>query len=74
MNKVLPIIIPSEGYFQALYYYIGSLVYHSIYYFFSDSNLNYKIHAPYILRRNELEKYFPRMDEKYNYGVVYEDG
>lgn len=67
-------IIPSDSLFLAGYYYIGTVVYHLVYSFYADSNVNFKFNFPGIFTQNEMNIYFPQLDKKYKYGIYMEDG
>lgn len=70
MNEKIPFIIPCQNSFQSLYYYVGSLFYYAIYWFWcpkGTTNFNF----PYFLNRNDLKDIFPYISEKYQSGVVY---
>jgi glycerol-3-phosphate dehydrogenase len=59
--------------FQACYYYVGSLVYYMIYLLYSPQTpTTFKM--PYLINRQELKEIFPKLNPKYDIGVVYEDG
>ena len=59
--------------FQSIYYYIGSVFYYSIYWFWSPRGTTH-FNFPYLLNRSELKNIFPYVSDKYSGGVVYEDG
>lgn len=73
MNDKISFVIPCTNSFWSAYYYLGSVVYYLIYWLYSPKN-TVKFNFPYFLHRNELREYFPFMDDKYQSGVVYEDG
>lgn len=73
MNEKISFVIPSTGTFSSMYYYAGSMVYYFIYWFSRDKN-TVKFNFPYFLHRNELREFFPYISDKYQSGIVYEDG
>ena len=74
MNKKLPILVPSSSIFEAIYFYIGSVVYHSIYYIFDDNANKISFDFPYLLWGDEVRAKFPHLSKNLKYGVVYYDG
>jgi glycerol-3-phosphate dehydrogenase len=71
-NKI-PIIIPCKSLFEAVYFYAGSLVYHSIYLFYNKSK-TIDFDFPYFLSTEQMNEKYPLLDKNYKYGVVYYDG
>lgn len=59
--------------FSALYYYIGSVVYYSIYHYFAPKTPT-SFNLPYFFNREEMTSVFPNLNPKFDTGVVYEDG
>lgn len=73
MNQKIPFVIPSTNSISTAYYYIGSVFYYMIYWFVNEKNAM-KFNFPYFLHRNQLREIFPYISDKYQSGVVYEDG
>lgn len=73
LTTKLPFVIPCTNMFQALYYYVGSMVYYLIYKLYSPLTPT-AFRMPYMLSREELTSIFPHLNPKYDVGVVYEDG
>ena len=73
MNDKVSFVIPCTNSFWSMYYYAGSLIYYMIY---LATNLpgTPKFNSPYFLGRQDLRDMFPFMSDKYDGGVVYEDG
>jgi len=74
LNKPLPTVIPTNSLFTTLYYYVGSIVYHMIYYLFDDERNITMMPLPYILGQQEVFSIFPKLDKRVKYGVTYFDG
>lgn len=74
MTKSLPCVIPSTSFFQTAYFYIGTVVYHLIYLYYSDKDTSYRFNFPVVYGKEQLKSNFPFLDEKFKYGVVYWDG
>ena len=73
MNEKKSFVIPCENMFQSFYYYVGSVFYYSIYWFWCPSGTTH-FNFPYFLNRSDLKDIFPYISDKYTGGVVYEDG
>lgn len=73
MNKLLPIIIPSNSTWETIYYYAGSLVYYLVYKAF-DTNAAVSFPPPYVLGKQDVLRAFPDLAGKIKGGVVYYDG
>ena len=73
MNEKIPFVIPCSNSFQSFYYYIGSVFYYAIYWFWCPKGTTH-FNFPYFLDQFDLRGTFPFISEKYTGGVVYEDG
>lgn len=74
MNHKISIVIPCKNSFQSLYYYIGSIAYHMIYWLFNKTSVGVTFNFPYFASRNDLRQLSPYISDKFGSGVVYEDG
>ena len=74
MNSPLPTVIPTFSLFRTAYYYVGSLVYHLVYYLFDDERNHSIMPVPFILGRQEVLNMFPKLSRDVKFGVVYFDG
>lgn len=72
-NEKIPFVIPATNMLASAYYYIGSLMYYFIYLATREKD-TVKFNFPYFLHRNDLKDIFPHISDKYQSGVVYEDG
>jgi glycerol-3-phosphate dehydrogenase len=73
LTTKLPFVIPCSNVFQAVYYYVGSVVYYLIYSLYSPVTPT-AFRMPYFLSREELTNIFPYLNPRFDTGVVYEDG
>lgn len=75
MNRQLPFVLPVDNIFVGAYYYVGCLVYHFIYLANLDKDKSsFRFKLPQWYGSNQLREYFPYLDDKYKYGIVYYDG
>lgn len=73
MNKKLKFVIPYTSLFEQLYYYAGALMYHLITWTVSrKGGINFTF--PYFLNQKDLKMNFPYISNKYEGGIVFEDG
>ena len=73
LTTKLPFVIPCSNVFQAVYYYVGSVVYYLIYSLYSPATPT-AFRMPYFLSREELTTIFPHLNPRFDTAVVYEDG
>ena len=73
MNDKVSFVIPCTNSFDSAYFYIGSLVYFLIYWATRPANTP-PFNFPFFVNRSELRDFFPFISDKYQSGVVYEDG
>lgn len=75
MNSKLKFVIPYSSLFEQFYYYSGTLAYHFITWLVSGNNKQgLKFTFPYFLNQPELKAHFPFISNKYQGGIVFEDG
>ncbi|EAR93558.2 FAD-dependent oxidoreductase (macronuclear) [Tetrahymena thermophila SB210] len=75
MNRQIPFVVPTTNLIMGIYYYIGVLVYHGIYRYYLDSDKSsFRMKMPQWYGGRQLREYFPHLDHKYKYGIVYYDG
>lgn len=70
LTTKIPFVIPCNNMFWAIYYYIGSIMYYTLYKYYAPESKT-KFNAPYFLNRSELTEIFPYINPKYSMGVVY---
>lgn len=73
MNHKLSIVIPCTNSLWSAYYYLGSVVYHLVYWLNSKPD-GVSFHFPFFASRDDLRAISPFISNKYASGVVYEDG
>ena len=73
MNEKVPIVIPYSSSLSAIYYYAGSIMYYLIYWA-SSPPATPRFSFPFFFTRQELHELFPFISDKFQGGVVYEDG
>ena len=70
MNKKVKFIIPYSSFFEQMYYYAGTLVYHFLTWAVSHKG-GVQFTFPYFVNQLELKGYFPFISHRYQGGIVF---
>ena len=73
MNKKLKFVIPYTTFFEQVYYYVGSVMYHMITWVVGQKGKT-SFTFPYFLGQQDMQRLFPYVSNKYQGGIVFEDG
>lgn len=74
ITRYLGLVVPCRNIIMALYYYVGLYMYYGVSLRYLAKTSEFACPAPRIISREEIDRNFPLLDSKYQWGVAVYDG